>query len=209
MLGLISAGIGLASGLFGSRESREEKESRRRLNQAAGEERTRSNEADHRADYSRGMYDSSRAGYLERLRGFDPSDYLDEKVSAIGERFQENFQAAEASRDKANNRRGFMGSPVGTGAMTRDLNSRLSRELSDAAFQTAGLEMAHNDRYGDVTRMDLGREQFDRGMAEDTRRNYLDLLAGNRDAATDRGNSRRSSWGNAISGAGALYMMGR
>jgi len=207
--GLIAGGIGLVSGLFGGGESKEERRARRRMDRAADDERGRSRGADARAVHSRGDTDESRTQYLNRLGGFDPDEYLERKTGAILDRAGETYGEMEAGREVSNNRRGFLGSPRGSGRMTRDLNSRVARELSDAAFSTAQLEQGNIDRYGDTRRMDQQREQFDRGAAEDTRRNYLDLLAGNRDAATDRGNSRRGAWGNALSGAASLYAMGR
>ena len=209
MWNVISAGLNLAGGLLGSRDTAGEKRARKKLNQAASEQRHRVTEGDSMAGETRADYRRSRMDYLNRLGGFDPKQYLQDAVAGIGADFQEQFQTAEAGREQGMNRRGFLGSPIGSGRMSRDLNSRLARALSNAAFQTAGLEQGKIDRYGDVGRQDAAMYQFDRGVAENRQGMYLDLLAGNRDAEINRGNSKRAAWSNAFSGAGAALIGGK
>lgn len=197
-LPLISAGVSLVGGILGGRRSGAEKAADRAMRYATSDQERRTSGYDTDARRMGRTAEGSRNTYLDALMGFDPGEYASTTAGALFDEFGETAERAEAGREVALNRRGFLGSGVGTGQMNRELATRLARELAGLSMQTAGLEQGRISGLGSVAGLDQGRYQYDRAVAEDSRNTYLDMLAGNRDRAVDRGNARRKAIGGAF-----------
>lgn len=199
-LPLVTAGTSMLGGILGSRDTSGERRARRRMNEAAVDQKGRTYARDRTAAASEETYGGTRNEYLEGLRGFDPRDYAGDVAGSLQTGFMDAFEDAEGMRNTGLNRRGFLGSNVGAGRMGEHFASQLAQQLAGLSMQAAGLERSRLSGFGDAAGMDLNKYQFDRSVAEGSRNTYLDLLAGNRDAETARGNSKRSAWSNAASG---------
>lgn len=203
-LPLVTAATSLLGGFMGSRESGAERSARRKMGEAERTQKVRTWEADQRAGGSEGVYSGSRDEYVSGLRSFDPRDYAGDVAGSMQSGFLDAFQKAEGLRNVGLNRRGFLGSNVGAGRMGEQFANQLAQSLAGLSMSAAGLERSRLSGFGDVAGMDLNKYQYDRGIAEGNRNTYLDLLAGNRDAAIGQGNSKREAWGNAAGGFAQL-----
>lgn len=203
-LPLVTAATSLIGGIMGSRESGDEKRYRRKMSKAEEDQMGRTYTRDRTANAAEQTFGGSREEYLGGLREFDPRDYAGDVAGSMQSGFLDAFQKAEGMRNVGLNRRGFLGSNVGAGRMGEQFANQLAQQLAGLGMQAAGLERSRLSGFGDVAGMDLNKYQYDRGVAESSRNTYLDLLAGNRDAAIGKGNSQRSAWGNAAGGFAQL-----
>lgn len=168
-------------GLFsflGFTENKNEKRARENLDAATRAEQARTGQLDQQAAESRNRYTSL-------LEGFNPQDYMKQAAGSVAADLGEAYNQGEGQRRLAAQRSGFINSGGGTGALQRDFSGRLARALAGLSLQTAGMEQNRISSFGDVY-------GTDRGYAEGSRMNSLDMLAGARDAAIQSRNSRLS-----------------
>lgn len=183
---LVGAGINLGSKLLGGMFGKKKKASRDPMEAAAADEMARSGRYEAQAN-------ESRTRYLSQLDSYDPGAYAREQAGAITDEFGEDYANAEAGRRTGLARRGFYGGSVGRGMLNKQLSTRLARDLSGLAMQTAQMKQGQIDRYGNVYEGDRQAGMYSHGQ-------YLDLLAGNRDAQIDK---RNATWGGVTGVLGA------
>lgn len=128
--------------------------------------------------------------YESRLTAFDPMAFMREGAAAGMDAIGEGYAETEAMRRRSLNRRGLGGSDFGGGAATRDLNSRVAREIAGRSQVAAGMQMDVNSELGAQSRY-----QND---------SYLDLLTGAMDREEAQKNAKRSRWKSLAGGLGAL-----
>lgn len=161
---------------LGFTENRDEKKARKAVTAATRDEQARTSQLDAQAVESRGRYQGA-------LDAYDPQAYMREAAGATISDLDEQFGQAEGQRRVQAQRTGFINSGGGTGALNRDFSTRLARALSSLSLQTAGLQQNKLGMQGDIYGGDVNR-------AEGARGNYLDLAAGERDAAIASRNAR-------------------
>lgn len=94
--------------------------------------------SDQEAARAKQLTTSSDAG----MAAFDPSSYTATAAGAQAKQFGEVAKGLEANRNVSMNRRGFLGSPVGAGAMGRDLNQRIATTVAGNAQAQAGQRLS-------------------------------------------------------------------
>jgi hypothetical protein len=136
--------------------------------------------------------DSARSNdaYVSRLTNFNPTEYLRQGVQAGMDQIGEDFAESEAARAESLNSRGLFQSNLGGGRATRDLNTRIARELASRSSEAARMELAATGELGAHARHTTG--------------SYYDLLAGEMDREEAQKNAKRSRWRSLAGGLGTL-----
>lgn len=128
--------------------------------------------------------------YLSRIKTFDPMAYLKEGAAAGMEGIAEGYGQTESMRRFSLNRRGLYGSDIGGGQATRDLNTRVAREIAGRSSEAMQAEQYNTAQLG--------------SYAQNQQNTYLDLLTGAMDRETAAKNARKQRWASLAGGLGAL-----
>lgn len=133
---------------------------------------------------------AANTDYLARIKSFDPMSYLRQGAAAGMDAIAEGYGETEAARTMSLNRRGLYGSNIGGGAATRDLNTRVAREIAGRSSEAMQAEQYNTAQLG--------------SYAQNQQNTYLDLLTGAMDRETAAKNARKQRWASLAGGLGAL-----
>lgn len=149
------------------------------------------------------------AGSDAGMASFDPSQYTAQAAGAQAKQFGEVAKGLEANRNVSTARRGFLGSPIGSGAMGRDLNQRIATTVAANAQTQAGQRLGQLNSMAGTAENAQSRAFEAKSDIENTARATQETNAANAAQAKRSKIGLIGKIGGAVIGAAGTYLARR